>query len=115
MHRLIVYVFLVTLYLTAFTTASSKPSSNLNFLNSFPNTLPVVDQIPIRNTMSYTQPGYRSVAYFVVSHINPQVKLSLQTLMRPTELGHLWSQPPASGYPRRQTHPCPVRFRQRSP
>jgi hypothetical protein len=43
----------------------------INSLNSFFNTL-LIDQIPI-NTMSYTQPGYRSVAYFVVSHINPQV------------------------------------------
>jgi hypothetical protein len=69
LHRLIVYVLLV--YLTASTTASSNPSSNLNSLNSFFNTL-LIDQIPI-DTMSYTQPGYRSVAYFVVSHINPQV------------------------------------------
>jgi hypothetical protein len=68
LHRLIVYVLLV--YLTASTTASSNPSSNLNSLNSFFNTL-LIDQIPI-DTMSYTQPGYRSVAYFVVSHINPQ-------------------------------------------
>jgi hypothetical protein len=67
LHRLIVYVLLV--YLTAFTTASSKLSSNPNSLNSFLNTLPI-DQIPIR-TMSYSQPGYRSVAYFVVSHIIP--------------------------------------------
>jgi hypothetical protein len=72
LHRLIVYVLLV--YLTDLTTASSKLSSNLNSFNSFLNTLPI-DQIPIR-TMSYSQPGYRSVAYFVVSHTNRQAELS---------------------------------------
>lgn len=72
LHRLIVYVLLV--YLTDRTTASSKLSSNLNLFNSFPNTLLSIDQIPIR-TMSYSQPGYRSVAYFVVSHIDPQAEL----------------------------------------
>lgn len=73
LHRLIVYVLLV--YLTDRTTASSKLSSNPNLFNSFPDTLLLpIDQIPIR-TMSYSQPGYRSVAYFVVSHINPQAEL----------------------------------------
>jgi len=69
LHRLIVYVLLV--YISASTTAACKPSSNLNPFNSFPSPLPI-DQIPIR-TMANPQPGYRSVAYFVVSQMNAEV------------------------------------------
>lgn len=65
LHRLIAYVFLI--YSFAVPATSSNPFPNLNSLLASLSPLPV-DQVPI-GEMAYPQNGYRSVAYFVVSHM----------------------------------------------
>lgn len=64
LHRLILYVLL--LYSLASPGTSFNPFSNLNSLLSSFSPLPI-DQTPIGDM---AQPGYRSVAYYVVSRLN---------------------------------------------
>jgi hypothetical protein len=65
LHRLIAYLLL--LYSFAASSPCSNPSPNSTTLLESPTPLPS-DQTPV-DEMAYPQTGYRSVAYFVVSHL----------------------------------------------